>query len=440
MGQCRRKTAAMCVSALALAGCLSDVGGNAGTADVVAMQSMTGNTAHAKPTHAEKINAQSVIIQGLIARRSVLPAGTAYSQVATAVLAANSRSAESELRAAQLRARAASKNWLPSIGPNISLTSLGSVVANLIVEQVIYDNGRKQGEREFAVADVEVAAVALAADTNTRVRTGLDLYIRGTEAREKFILAGQSAKDIGHFEWIMQQRVQGGVSDSSDLLILRQKLMEIKASQAAASEAAATAFAELNAMAIGDLSTLRGTPALPVRAGMAQPLSVTQTEAEKIRAIAAAKVDRASQLPGLSAGAIVGQGGSAGLTIKTDDLLGLGTGDRLQAIEATKEAAGRRVAQATEDANRKLRNFEGQIASKERQAAEATALTVQAKQTLDLFQAQYDAGQRQVMDVVGVYETFARQQENEVTLKYDAIRLRVAMAELLGVLADGSAI
>ena len=43
------------------------------------------------------------------------------------------------------------------------------------------------------------------------------------------------------------------------------------------------------------------------------------------------------------------------------------------------------------------------------------------------------------MDVVGVYETFARQQEAEVTLKYEAIRLRVAMAELLGVLADGSA-
>ena len=44
------------------------------------------------------------------------------------------------------------------------------------------------------------------------------------------------------------------------------------------------------------------------------------------------------------------------------------------------------------------------------------------------------------MDVVGVCETFARQQETEVTLKYEAIRLCVAMAELLGVLADGSEI
>lgn len=440
MGQCRRKTAAVCVSALMLTGCMSDIGGNADAADVVSMQSTTGNMPASKSTHSEKINAESQIIQGLLARRSVLPAGSAYSKVATAVLAANSRSAESELRAAQMRSRAASKNWLPQIGPNISLSSLGSLVATLVVEQVIFDNGRKKGEREFAVADVEVAAVALAADTNSRVRSGLDLYITAVEAREVHALASKSAKDIGHFEWVMQQRVNGGVSDSSDLHILRQKLLEIRATQSAAAETAATAIAELNAMSIGDLGSVRGTPALPVRAGLAQPLSVTQSEAEKTRAIAAAKVDRAGQLPGLSAAGTIGQGGGGGLVVKTDGLLGLGTGDRLRAIEAMKEAAGRRVAQATEDANRKLRKFEGQIASKERQAIEASGLTAQAQKNLDLFQAQYDAGQRQVMDVVGVYETFARQQEAEVTLKYEAIRLRVAMAELLGVLADGSAI
>jgi adhesin transport system outer membrane protein len=301
------------------------------------------------------------------------------------------------------------------------------------------------------VADVEVAAVALAADTNTCVRTGLDLYINAVEAREKLALASTSAKDIGHFEWIMQQRVEGGVSDSSDLNILRQKLMEIRATQSAASETASTAIAELNAMAIGDLGSVSGMPALPVSAGLAQPLSVTKSEAEMIRTVAAAKVERAGQLPGLVASGTVGENSTFGLQLKNDtplglgtgdrlQLLGLGTGDRLQAIEAAKEAASRRVAQASEDANRELRRLEGQIASSERQAAEAAQLTAQAKKNLDLFQAQYDAGQRQVMDVVGVYETFARQQNAEVTLKYEAIRLRVAMDELLGVLADGSQI
>ena len=440
MGQCKKLTAALCASTLAISGCMSDIRGDAEAPETVAMQASGSNTATHAPTHSDKINAQSEIIQGLMARRSVLPSGGSYARVASAVLAANSRTAESELRAAQLRARAASKNWLPSIGPNISLSSLGSLVANIIVEQVIFDNGRKKGEREFAVADVEVAAVALAADTNERVSTGLGLYISALEARQKNVLATRSAKDMGQFAWVMEQRVNGGVSDSSDLNILRQKLLEIRATQSATAEAAATAIAELNAMSVGDLSGVTGTSRIPVSASQAQPLSVTQSEAEKIRAVAAAKVDRAGQLPGLTASATIGEGGSAGLGIKSDSLLGLGTGDRLKAIEATKEAASRRVAQATEDANRQLRKLEGQIASKERQASEAAGLTAQAKSNLDLFQQQYDAGQRQVMDVVGVYETFARQQENEVTLKYEAIRLRLAMAELLGVLANGSQI
>lgn len=430
----------LCAGALALTGCVSDIGGDADGLETVAMRATQDQTSTPKPTHSEKLNAQSEIIQGLMARRSVLPPGGPYARVATAVLAANSRSAESELRAAQLRARAASKNWLPSIGPSISLTSLGSVVANLVVDQVIFDNGRKKGEREFAVADVEVAAVALASDTNSRVRTGLDLYVTATEARETQALAAQSAKDIGHFEWIMEKRVEGGVSNSSDLNILRQRMLEIRARQSAAVEAAETAIAELNAMAIGDLGGLRGTSELPVRTGLAQPLTVTQSEAEKTRAIAAAKVDRAGQLPGLSASGTVGEDSTFGLRIGSDTLLGLGTGDRLAAIKATEEAAGRLVAQATEDANRQLRSFEGRIAATERQAAEAAVLTAQAKKNLDLFQAQFDAGQRQVIDVVGVYDTFARQQEIEVALKYEAIRLRIAMAELLGVLADGSQI
>jgi len=101
---------------------------------------------------------QSEIIQNLLNRRSVLDNGP-FAQVANAVLAANSRAAEADLRAAKLRAEARANNWLPSIGPNVSLTSLGAVVSTMVVEQVLFDNGRKKAERDYAAADVEVAAV-----------------------------------------------------------------------------------------------------------------------------------------------------------------------------------------------------------------------------------------------------------------------------------------
>ena len=76
---------------------------------------------------------QSALIETLLNRRSVLGAG-ALAEVANAVLAANSRAAEADLRAAKLRAEARANNWLPSLGPSVSLTSLGAVVSTMVVE------------------------------------------------------------------------------------------------------------------------------------------------------------------------------------------------------------------------------------------------------------------------------------------------------------------
>ena len=387
----------------------------------------------------ETLNSESAVIQGLLSRTSVLPSGSAYEQVTTAVLAANARAAETELRAARLRAEAASKNWLPTIGPNISLNSLGDIVSQIVVEQVIFDNGRKKGERAFAKADVEVAAVALAEDTNDRVATGLGLYLSAAEGRESAYVHRATLREMEHFEYIMSERVRGGVSDMSDLNVIRQKLSEIRASIAASEEAAATALAELNAMSISPQNDERGLKPLNISASAAEPLAVIRAEAQKERDIAQARIDRANQLPGVNAEAAVGENSGGGITFG-GAALGLGTNARLKSIEAAGEAAGRRVAQANEDTNRTLRKLEGQVAAKARQAQEARELTGQAKENLDLFAAQYEAGRRPVMDVVGVYETFADRQTAETLLKFEALRLQIELARVQGVLADGDQI
>jgi adhesin transport system outer membrane protein len=385
--------------------------------------------------------AQSPIIGALTARRSVLPDGSSFDRVATAVLAANSRTAEAELRAARLRAEAQSKNWLPTLGPVVSLTSLGQVLAQLVIDQVLFDNGRRQAERDFAKADVEVAAVTLATDTNDRVYTALSLYILAEEAREKAALHAVALQDMAHFAHIMERRVEGGISDNSDLNILRQKLAEIRSAEAASRETAAASLAELNAMSVQRLDGVTGLAPVPVNATGVRALAVMQAEAEKERSVAGAKAERAGQLPSLGAQAIISKTGTdAGLTVQSETPLGFGTPAALRAITAATEAAGRRVAQAQEDSNRALARLMQEAAALDRQTAEAAGLTQQAKTNLDLFQAQYDAGQRQVMDVVGVYETYARAAQSEATLKYRAALIRLEMARDLGLLADGSAI
>ena len=423
-------------SVMSLAGCMGTQG-----SDGAEVSRFNATDSDAALTAREKEAANCTIISTLQARRSILTNGSSFDVVSTSVLAANARAAESELRSARLRAQAQSKNWLPTLGPSISLSSLGTVIAQIVIDQVLFDNGRRKGEREYAKADVEVAAVTLAQDTNDRVYTALGLYVAAEEAREKAALSAASLKDMGHFEWIMNERVQGGISDMSDLNILRQKLAEIRSSHASNSEAAATAIAELNAMSVQPMGDVRGVSNVAVSATTTRPLAVILAEAEKERAVAEAKVERAGHLPGLSASAVVGKGGSgATLNTKIDKPFGFGTGDSLKGIEAATEGASRKVSQAQEDSNRRLRRLEQEAAALERQATEARGLTAQAKANLDLFQEQYDSGQRQVMDVVGVYETFARAQQSEVGLKYRAVLVRLEMARDLGLLADGSEI
>ncbi len=387
------------------------------------------------------LNAQdqeSEMINALIARQSILNTNGSYATVADGVLAANSRTAEAELRSAKLRAEAASKNWLPTLGPSLSLNSLGSVVASLVVDQVIFDNGRKKAEREFAKADVEVAAVNLVHDTNERVYTALELYVKSLEAREKAQVSHAAMTRMHKFEWVMEQRVQGGVSDRSDLDVLRQKIAEMDNALASDKEAAAIHIAELNAMSATPLDGVSGLSSLKQVSGLPTPLSVLKAEAEMERDIAQAVVARAAYLPGVSAGGTVGSGGSnLGVNVGAENGFGFGTGANLKALEAEKDAAGRRLAQAREDANRDIAALEQKLASAKRQEAQSVTLLEQARSNLAVFEDQVQSGQRALTEAVGVYETKVRTEREALAHKYRVALIELEMAKTLGLLVDG---
>jgi adhesin transport system outer membrane protein len=269
---------------------------------------------------------QSPIIEGLLNRRSVLGNGS-YDQVADAVLAANSRAAEADLRAATLRSEARASNWLPTLGPNVSLTSLGTVVTEMVVQQVLFDNGKKRAEREYAQADVEVAAVALAQDTNDRVMTALGLYLNAEAAKAKAGVNAAAMQQMERYEYVMSERVVGGVSSRVDHQIVTQKLNQMRADMASDQEDAATAFAELNAMSAAPLDGVSGISNIGQPGPSAQPLTVMKAQAEAQRAVAEATAARAGFLPSLTAsGSIGSEGSDGGLNIVADNGFGFGTG------------------------------------------------------------------------------------------------------------------
>lgn len=381
---------------------------------------------------------RSEIISILQARQSLLPQGSPFDTVADAVMAANARAAEAELRAALLRSKAADKNWLPQLGPSISLTSMSDFVASMFIEQVLFDNGRRKAERELARADVEVAAVALSENSNERVLTALELYLRAEKARARVAITRQAAADMTEFMRIMEARVAGGVSDTSDEQVLRLKLDEARETLNADLEAERTALSELAAMSAFPLDSVNGISEVPMFPAGVDPLDVLRARAELDRDVAETKIERAGFLPKLTAGGTASTSRTdLGVAVETDNLIGFGTSATLGAIEAEKQAAAARIQQAQEDSNRKIARLRENLASLDRQSANTSTLAAQSVSNYRTFQEQYEAGQRQVMDVVNVYETMVSRRLEHVGLKYDAISTKLQMAEEFGLLVNG---
>ena len=216
--------------------------------------------------------------------------------VANAVMAANSRAAEPDLRAAMLRSQARSMNWLSQLGPQVSVTSLGAVMASVFIEQVLFDNGAKRAERDYARANVEVAAVALAQDSNDRVLQALELYLTVQAAQARAQVKGAGTERMQPYVYIMTERVNAGISNRADLQVVEQKQNQMLSDLAADTEAAAAAMSELQAMAEGPLGDLSGISGLAAPAPNAVALTVL--------------IASAGFLPGLSVGGTINGDGT----------------------------------------------------------------------------------------------------------------------------------
>lgn len=381
----------------------------------------------------------SAIIADLSGRVSSLPASGPYAQVAQSVLSDAKGSAKAELRVARLTAQAKSKNWLPQIGPTITLSSLGDLVTQLLVQQVLWDNGAKRAERDYAAADVEVAAVTLSRELNDTVAEGLKAYINMLKAREQAAVADRSAAKISEYDNIMRQRVEGGLSDRSEARVLSQKLSEMQSIAQADRDAAAAAQAQLQAMTARPVEGISGLNDLPTPAVLPEALNVKMAQAELGRSLAQARMERAGHLPTVSAQATAGRGKpDLGLTMGVNQMLGFGTADTLAALDASDEAASARVAKAQQTAQQQLVELQAKMQALKAKEARDAAVVEETGAGLGMFTEQYRMGRRSLMDLVSMYESYAQMAHAQAGLKYDIALIELEIARQHGILVDGS--
>ena len=390
------------------------------------------------PALSQSGDVRSALIVDLQSRKSVLPPDGPFAAVAAAVTEAGAGVAAAELNVARLQAEAKAKNWLPRIGPSANLTSLGALAASILVEQTLFDNGRRKAERAYAAADVEVAAVTLASESNKRVYDGLKHYLTAERARDQSAVAERAVLRLTEFERVMSLRVDGGLSDRSEHRVLSQKLAEMQATLAADRQAEVTAMAELGAMTTRDLTRLRGAQSLPPDQPSPEPLAVTRARGEGARALAESEMAKADMLPGLMANASLGKGGVDGGIGLSGGAFGFGSGAARQALNATPDLVGRRTAQAAEDANRRIVTLEREMMSVLSKEAEGADVLRQTGGNLAMFTEQYKVGRRTLLELVQQYESFVQAEREQVALKYIATDLRLQIALERGVLVEGA--
>jgi adhesin transport system outer membrane protein len=382
--------------------------------------------------------ARSNLIRDLQSRNSVLPAGGPFSVIAEQVLAASKGAAAAELRVAQLKAQAQSKNWLPQIGPTVSLSSLSGLVAGLALTQPLLDNGRRKAERDFAAADVEVAAVGLSMAMNQRVYEGLSYYINAQRAHAQAAVSRRAAEKLAQFEDLMKARVEGGLSDMSGQQVISQRYAEVQAQLAADAQAASTSEAQLAALTGVATRDMRGADTLRDMRQGPPALSVLRKQGESARVLAQVQLTKSDMLPGVTASADVTKGGTnTGLRLTGLGILNPGASDTMQALRETATVVQRQNAEAAEAAQRRLVALAGEIDTLSSRTAQGAQVLAQTEANLELFTEQYKLGRRSLLELVGQYDAFAQLQRDQDSLRFEIALRSVEIARDLGLLVDG---
>ncbi|TRD16679.1 TolC family protein [Palleronia caenipelagi] len=394
----------------------------------------------AKAQKVESETANSEIIDALMARRSVLPSGSSEAQLAEAVIAADMSPAAVELRAAVLRSKARDKNWLPKLDPRISLTGLSVLDGSLLTDLVLFGNGGKKAERNFARADIDVAAVALSQTRNQRIADALSLQNARAEAEEKLAISNAALTRLKEYRRVLAGRVGGGIENPSDLTNLDQIIASLDADAQTERRAAEGASGQLSVLTAGVMASPPNPTGFAVPGFGNDALPVLNAKAEAERARAEADLARASLSPQLSAGASGGAAGVSGGLSTGGSVMIFGREAQIESIEAQAAAAEGRVQAISEQTERQMQRARDDAASAEGGVRDAKDVAARLAENHRIFDAQFRAGQRKLLEAAKLYVSLTNQRKEAVSLAARAREARIELAREQGVLIDGSRI
>lgn len=368
-----------------------------------------------------------------------------YLKIASAVHGSRGYAEEALMRSNEHKLAAHKYSLLPQVTPTASVDHDGEPIAELRVEQVLYDSGRYKATRQALLGDQAKTEADLALQRNARIAEAILTYIDFHYARDASAASGQTAELFERFGRQARLRIEDGLGDVSEKDLFELKLLEAQADQQNFDQQAQTNQRKLRRLANIDMPDEKPQRFAGDFAHELAP-SVRKAAAEKDHAAAGVALEKAQWLPTVALGGSIGvdrhgfetDTAEGRVSVSVSKPLSWGMGSSLKSSQSELEATRLRYDETVRDVTDRLAVLQLEIDHASNKI-ERLAKVAQASETrLGRFEDQFLTGAASLVEAVGLVETYKKSKMNLVEAHYDILRAELEMAKIAGALHTGN--
>lgn len=366
-----------------------------------------------------------------------------YAKIANAALNSKKFSREALLRASEHKLEAHKQNLLPQVTPGVSIDSDGDTIAQLQVEQVLFDGGRYKAGKDILNGEKATAAANLRTNENERINKAISAYIEYHHARSSQAMLSKTIKSFRHLEKQSESRIYNGVGDASDRDLFQLKKLEVESEYETQEGVALSRNQEFRAL------TGMTMPSQPPQsmnvsvAGIDSPL-VALANAERDTVLGNLELQKSNQLPRVSLNGNVGtatdsfdtQNMDVRLDVSLSQPLTWGFDHSVAATQSEVEASNRKYDEILKDTQDQVKTLKFDIIQARSRHKRLIKLSANAEKRLQGFNSQFLAGQAGIAEASSTIESYKKIKINAIDTEFSIYQTELELATLTGVLSQ----
>lgn len=366
-----------------------------------------------------------------------------YAKIAQAALNTKKFSREALVRASEHKLEAHKQSLLPQVTPGVSLDANGDTIAQLNIEQTLYDGGRYMANQEILLSEKSSAQANLRTNENERINKAISAYIDYHNARTSQAMLSKTIKSFKTMEDQSESRINIGIGDASDRDLFQLKKLEVQ-SEYETQEGVALSSRLL-------FKALTGIPMLsqkPEKMDLIYDAThspeVELARADRDKALGNLELQKSNKLPNI---AIKGNVGTATDSLDSENMdvrldvslnqpLTWGFDHSSAATQSEVEASDRKYDEIFKDTQDRIKSLKFELAQAKARHKRLNKLSSNAEKRLKGFRSQFLAGQAGIAEASSTIESYKKIQINAIETEYSIYRTELELATLTGVLSQ----